>query len=338
MQSWKRELAAIALLAGMVPSSALGQDAQSAYPQRPLTLVLGYPPGGNNDFLGRLLARHMEGHLGQKVIIDYRPGAASNIGAEAAARATPDGYTLYLGGRPNTIHKVIYPDFKYDFARDLAPVGLVATTTYVMVVDNAAPIANVQDFIALAKAYPGGLTCASGGTGTTDHLLCELLQRDARIALVHVPYRGSAGAFNDVMGGRVDMYITPLACALPHIRAGKLRAIAVMSNARASALPQVPTIAETGFPRLALGAWYALMVPAGTPPPVVARLNRAINNALADPALQQAMTHHEYGLPGAPNTPESLGRLITEETERWTTILTRPSLPPPPQDGRPTQG
>ncbi|AOB30309.1 hypothetical protein AKI39_05810 [Bordetella sp. H567] len=328
MHLCKRELAAVALVGGMVPLVAGAYDAEVLYPQRPLTLVLGYPPGGNNDFLGRLLAQQMEEHLGQKIVIDYRPGAASNIGAEAVARTPPDGYTLYLGGRPNTIHKVIYPHIKYDFARDLAPVGLVATTTYVMVVDEHAPVASVEDIVALAKAYPGGLTCASGGTGTTDHLLCELFQQEAGIDMVHVPYRGSAGAFIDVMGGRVDAYITPLAAALPHIKDAKLRAIAIMSTERSSALPHVPTIAEAGYPQLALGAWYGLLVPSGTPPHAVARLNLSVNTALADPALHQALMARGYGIPTQPNTPAMLAQLIADETERWTAILRERNVKP----------
>jgi tripartite-type tricarboxylate transporter receptor subunit TctC len=290
--------------------------------------VLGYPPGGNNDFLGRLLAMHMGDDLGQKVMIEYRPGAASNIGAAAVARTAPDGYTLYLGGRPNTTHKVLYPGLKYDFSRDLTPIGLVATTTYVMVINNAAPSANVRDLVALAQAYSGGLTCASGGTGTTDHLLCELFQREAKIKMVHVPYRGSAGAFADLMGGRIDMYITPLAAASPHIAAGKLRAIAVMARSRVPALRDVPAIAESGFPRLALGAWYGLMVPAGTPPHIVARLNRAINSALTDPVWKDAMTQREYGVPPPPNTQQMLMQLIAEETDRWTAILSERNIRP----------
>jgi tripartite-type tricarboxylate transporter receptor subunit TctC len=321
MQLYRSELGVLALLGSAIPFGVQAVDIETSYPQRPLTLVVGYPPGGSADGLARLVAKQMADELGHKVIIDYRPGAAGNIGAEAVARTSPDGYTMYLAGRPNTIHKVMYPDVKYDFTQDLAPIGLIATAPYVMVVDKHAPAASVEDIVSLAKAYPGGLTCASSGTGTTEHLLCELLQQETGIDLVHVPYRGSSAAFTDVMGGRVDIYITSLSAVLPHITAGNVRAVAMMSSQRVPALPQVPTIGEAGLPSLALGVWYGLMAPAGTPPYVVTRLNQTINSVLLDPSLREALTQRSYAVPSPPNTPDTLQHMIAEETERWTAVL-----------------
>ncbi|ARP87605.1 Bug family tripartite tricarboxylate transporter substrate binding protein [Bordetella genomosp. 9] len=323
----KHELAAIALLGAVIPIGALGADIEASFPQRPITLVVGYPPGGSADVLARLVAQHMENDLGQKMIIEYRPGAGGNLGAEAVARTRPDGYTMYLAGRPNTIHKVMYPAVKYDFSHDLVPIGLVASTPYVMVVDKHAPITSVEDVVSLAKAYPGGLTCASTGTGTTEHLLCELLQQEAEIDMVHVPYRASPGAFADVIGGRVDIYIASLASTLPHIMAGNVRPVAVMANRRSPSLKDVPTIGEVGFPDLALGAWYGLTAPAGTPAHAVNRLNRAVNVLLANADVREALTQRAY-MPAQPNEPSAFANVIAEETKRWTALLEQRNIKP----------
>lgn len=320
MHFCKYELAAIALLSGAIPVSAMAADMDNLYPQRQITLVIGYPPGGGAEALARLLAKHMGEELGQKMIVDFRPGAAGNIGAKAVARARPDGHTLYLGARPNTIHKAMYPQLDYDFSKQLVPVGLVATMPYIIAVGKDAPLASVQDIIALAKAYPGAPTCASAGVGSSDHLLCAMFQQETHTDIAHVPYRGGLQAFTDVIGGRVDMRFAPLPAALPHIVAGNLRPIAVMSTVRVSDLPHTPTIAAEGFPTLALDAWYGLMAPAGTPPQVIARLNQSLNSVLVRDDVQQAMIQLAY-VPPPPDTSESFGALIAEETERWMGIL-----------------
>ncbi|ARP80489.1 hypothetical protein CAL12_06330 [Bordetella genomosp. 8] len=327
MRFCKREFVVLALLSSFIPWSATAADAERLYPQRPITLVIGFPPGGGADALARLVAKHMAEELGQNMIVDYRPGAAGNIGAKAVANTLPDGHTIYLSGRPNTIHKAMYPQLDYDFARDLQPIGLVATMPYVVAVGKDVPVASVQDVIALARAYPGASTCASAGVGTSDHLLCVMFQQETGTDIAHVPYRGSAHALADVIGGRVDMVFAPLPAALPHITAGNLRPIAVMSHLRTPNLPHTPTIAEAGFPSLALDAWYGLMAPAATPPEVVARLNQSMNAALARQELQEALLQLAY-VPPAPDTPAAFGALIEKETERWTTILQTRNVQP----------
>ena len=330
MQLGKKELAAFALISATLPGSTLAFDdreanAESApemvYPTRPVTLVIGFPAGADTDSLARLLAKYMAAPLGQKVIVEYKPGASGNIGAQTVARAKPDGYTLYVGTRPNTIHKMMYAHLEYDFSRDLVPVGLIATMPYVMVAAAHSSLSSMEDVLNMAKAYPGGVRCASGGMGSTSHLLCALLQQDMGIDLQHIPYRGAAPAMTDVIGGRIDLQIAPVAATLPHIHSGKLRPIAVMSRLRVPALPAIPTLEEAGAPGLDLGAWYGLVAPAGTPADVVAKLNRSINMALQDPELREAMDRMAFVPPPAPNTPEGFKEFIAEETKRWTSIL-----------------
>lgn len=335
MQFSGREVAAIALLSSVIPFSSMAYDAEpdpdTSFPQRQVTLVIGFPPGGGADTLARLFAKHLGEELGQSVIVDYRPGAAGNIGAKGVARSRPDGYTVYLGGRANTIHKVMYPSLDYDFSRDLVPIGLVATMPFVIAVNKDSPLASVHDIVALAKAYPGAPTCASAGVSTSDHLLCVMFQQETGTNIAHVPYRGSAQAFADVMGGRVDMHFAPLPAALPHIVAGNLRAIAAMSRQRLSSLPHTPTILEAGFPDLALDAWYGLMAPAGTPPQVVARLNRSLNAVLARQDVQHSLTELAY-TPPPPDTPEALGALIVEEADKWMRVLQQRNIMLAPPD------
>jgi tripartite-type tricarboxylate transporter receptor subunit TctC len=329
MRICTRELAALALATtATLPWDAMGSDDEAVYPQRPITLVVGYPPGGSADALARLLARYMGEVLGQRMIIAHRPGATGNIGAESVARAAPDGYTLFLAERPNTIHKAIYGHTQYDFSRDLVPLALVATKPYVMVAGVHTPIATVQDLVGLARAYPGGLSCASSGVGSVPHLLCELLQQEVGIDMLHVPYQGGAPALRDVIGGRIDIQLATVAAARPHIQAGTLRPLAVMSSERIPALPDVPTIVESGVSSLALSGWSGLLAPTGTPTHVVAKLNQAINAVLMDPALHEAMALLAFAPPRQPNTAEAFRELIAQETKLWTAILRTHNIKP----------
>jgi tripartite-type tricarboxylate transporter receptor subunit TctC len=324
MHNFQRNLAAIAMASATMPWAAMASDQEAVYPQRPVTLVIGFPAGGSADALARLIARYVGEALGQRMIVQYRPGAGGNIGAEYVARATPDGYTIFLGGRPHTIHKAMYATMKYDFAHDLVPVGLVASIPFVMVAGTHASITTVQGIVELARTYPGAMSCASAGQGTTSHLLCELLQQELDIDMQHVPYSGGAPALIDVMGGRTDIYISTVAEALPHIAAGKLRPVVAISAQRIPTMPDVPTLDEAGVSGLSgleLGDWGGLVVPAGTPAHVIAKLNRSINAALMDPALRDAMAQRAFATPPQPNTPEALKQLIAEETARWNRIL-----------------
>ncbi|ANN77164.1 Bug family tripartite tricarboxylate transporter substrate binding protein [Bordetella flabilis] len=331
MQFSRIDVAAFALFSATLPWGTMASNQEAAYPQRPLTLVIGFPAGGSADALARLIGRYMGEDLGQNVIVQYKPGAGGNIGAEYVARATPDGYTIFLGGRPNTIHKTMYGTMKYDFARDLVPVGLVARIPFIMVTRTQAPIAALQDVVRLGRAYPGALSCASAGVGTTSHLLCELLQQEVHIDMQHVPYNGGAQALTDVIGGRIDIYISTVAEALPHIRAGKLRPVVAMSAERIPTMPDVPTLGEagvSGLSALELGDWGGLLAPVGTPADVVTKLNCSINAALMGRGLRVAMAQWAFATPVQPNTPSAFKELVAAETERWNGVLRARNIVP----------
>lgn len=324
----KRQLAILTLVAGAIPIGAPAADRGVIYPERPITLVVGSTPGGGADGLARLIAKHMADDLGQRVLVSNRPGAAGNVAAEFVARAAPDGYTLYISIRPNTIHKIMYEHLKFDIRTDLVPVGLLATVPTVLVSGASAPMEDINDVVGLAQAYPGAVSCASTGVGSTAHLMCELFQQETGTSILHVAYRGSAPAFTDVIGGRVDFLIAALPAALPHIQAGTARPIAMVSPQRAAILPDVPTTEEAGLSGIDLDAWFGLMAPAGTPAAAIARLNQSINAILLNREVQDAFISQGYVAPLRPNTPETLARLISEETERWTTIVRERNIKP----------
>jgi len=315
------DLAALALLTGVIPMGAAAAESAQDYPERPIKLVSGAPPGAEGAMLAHLIAEHMGQDLGQRLIVEHKPGAAHNIAGEAVARSKPDGYTLHIGGRPNTIHKVMYPSIEYDYARDLAPVGVIGTMTPILVAGMHTPIHSVQDLVKIAKERPGELTCASTGVATTAHLLCEILKEVWDIDLTHIPYRGSAAAITDMIGGQTDVQITVVASTLPYIKTGKLRPLATFGSARLPTLPDVPTLRELGVPVQDYRIWTALLVPTGTPPQIIERLNQSLNTALNNPKMVETMLQNGMDPATAPNSPAELKNLIASETELWTGIL-----------------
>src|SRR5260221_8254846 len=260
---------AFALLALLLCTAAQAQD---AYPSKPLRLILPFPPGGGTDILGRLVAERLAARLGQPVVTDNRGGAGGNVGAEAAARAAPDGYTLLFAATTLAISPSLYAKLNYDL-KDLAPISLVATVPNVMITHPSVPARTLQEFIALARAKPGELNFGSGGNGTSNHLGGELFNMVAGVKLVHIPYKGVNLAMNDAMAGNVQLVLIGITAAAPQIKAGRLRALAVLAPQRSAALPDVPTAAASGLPDLDVTTWYGLLAPAGTPRPIIARLN-----------------------------------------------------------------
>jgi len=322
-RSMARTAALLLAGAALLPTAA---RAAEAYPERPVTLVVGYAAGGATDIVARLIAKSLSDSLGQPVVVENRTGANSNIGAEVVARAKPDGYTLYVGSIANTINRTLYEKLNYDFKQDFAPVALLATIPNILVAHPKLPIKSVQEYIAYAKQHPGKLTCASSGSGSSIHLSCEIFKMETGTDILHVPYRGSGPAVADLLGGQVDSMFDNLPSSLPHVKAGKLRALGVTSLERAPFAPDVPTLAESGLPGFSVQSWFAVMAPAKTPQPVVAKLNEAINQGLGSAAMREAYAAAGFVLPAEPNTPATLQKFIDSEIDKWGKVVTTAGL------------
>ena len=287
-------------------------------------MILPFPPGGGTDILGRLIAERLAAALGQPVVLEHRGGAGGNVGAEAAAKSAPDGYTMVLAAPSLAISRSLYRKLNYDAVKDLAPVGLVATVPNVLVTHPSVPAATLAEFIAYARARPGQLNFGSGGSGTSNHLAGELFNLVAGVRLVHVPYKGVNLAMNDVLGGQVQLVVIGIPAAAPHIKAGKLRALAVIAPKRSVALPDVPTVAEAGLPGYDVTTWYGVLVPAGTPRPIVVRLNAELVRAMRSDDLQERLA--AMATDPATGTPEEFGELLQQEIAKWAKVVREAGL------------
>jgi tripartite-type tricarboxylate transporter receptor subunit TctC len=289
------------------------------YPTKPIRIVVGYAAGGATDVIARIVGQKLAEELGQPVVVENRPGAGASIGSDFVAKSAPDGYTLFMGTIANTINTTLYRRLPFDFERDFAPISLVATVPNVMVVNPSVPAKTVQEFIALAKAKPNEIYFASSGSGSSIHLSGELFNMVAGVKMVHVPYKGSAPAVIDLMGGQVQAMFDNLSSSLPHVKAGKLRALAVTSATRSPAAPDIPTMAEAGLPDCEVLSWFALMAPAKTPQPIIDRLNAATVKLLGQDDVKQKLD--AIGADPAPSTPQELGALIRSETAKWAKVV-----------------
>jgi tripartite-type tricarboxylate transporter receptor subunit TctC len=290
-------------------------DAQALdYPTRPVKLVVGFPAGGPTDVLARLIGQRLSERLGQQFVVENKPGAGSNIATEGVVKSAPDGYTILVCASANTINTSLYKRLSFDFARDLAPVAGLARVPNALLVHPAVPARSVPEFIAYAKTNAGKVNMASSGAGTTPHLAGELFKAMAGVDLTHVPYKGSAPAVTDLVGGQVQVWFGDLPTGLPHIRSGAIRALAVTTAARSDVLPDLPPIADT-VPGFEASAWFGFVVPKGTPAEIVDKLNREINAALADPKVQARIA----GLGSSPMimTAAEFGAFIASETAKW---------------------
>ncbi|WP_454688749.1 Bug family tripartite tricarboxylate transporter substrate binding protein [Achromobacter aloeverae] len=310
-------------LGAIAPAQA---ETQTNYPSHPVTMIVGYAAGGATDIVARLLAKSLTQELGQTFVVENRTGANSNIGAEAVTRAAPDGYTLYVGSIANTINMTLYSKLNYDVNKDFAPIGMMASVPNILVVNPKVPVHNVKEYIAYAKAHPGKLSCASSGSGSSIHLSCELFKMETGTDILHVPYRGSGPAVADLLGGQVDSMFDNMPSSLPHVRAGKLRALGVTTLQRVSFAPDVPTLAESGLPGFSVESWFGLMAPAGTPPAVIERLNTALNKALKDPELRATYEKSGFVLPPADNSPKTFGAFVAAETAKWAKVVKQANL------------
>ena len=315
----QRALSCARLLALGLASVAFAATGQAAdYPTHPVHWVVGYPPGGTTDIVARLVGHWLSERLGQQFIIENKPGAGNNIATEAAINAPPDGYTVFLVNPANAINATLYRKLSFNFMRDTLPVGGIMRVPNVMEVNPAVPARTVADFIAYAKANPGKINWASSGNGTSVHLSGELFKMMTGVDLTHVPYRGSAPALTDMISGTVQVMFDNMPSSLPHIQAGKLRALAVTTAQRSEALPDVPTVAET-VPGYEASAFFGMSVPKGTPADVVERLNKEINAGLADPGMKAKLA--ELGGMLIPGTPAQFGELVAQETEKWAKVI-----------------
>ena len=296
----------------------IGQAFALDYPTRPVRWVVTYPPGGGTDITARIVGQWLSERLGQQFIIENKPGAGNNIGTESVVNAAPDGYTLLLVNPANAINTTLYSKLSFNFLRDIAPVAGIMRVPNVMEVNPLVPAKTVAEFIAYAKANPGKINWATSGNGTSVHLSGELFKIMAGVQLTHVPYRGSAPALTDMISGTVDVMFDNMPPSLPHIRAGKLRALAVTTNMRSDALPDVPTVAET-VPGYEASAFYGMGVPKGTPPEIIDKLNKEINAGLADPKIKARLA--ELGGMLIPGSPADFGKLVADETDKWAKVI-----------------
>ena len=294
-------------------------SAQS-YPNRTIRLVVPFPAAGTTDILARAAAQKLTEAFGQSVVVDNRPGAAGNIGADLVAKSAPDGYTLLMGTvGTHAINPSLYSKMPYDHVKDFVPVVLVAGVPNVLVVNPALPVNSVADLIKLAKDKPGQINFASSGSGTSIHLSGELFRTMAGVDITHVPYKGSSPALIDLIGGQVQIMFDNLPSALPQIKAGKLRAIAVTSLKRAPVLPDVPTISESGLPGFEASSWFGVLAPAGTPAPIVARINAEVNKWLQSAEAREKLL--SQGAEAAGGSPEQFANHIRAESEKWAKVV-----------------
>ena len=292
--------------------------AQAAWPSQPIHLIVPYPAGGGADAIARLLGAKLTDMWGQQVSIENKGGAGGNIASDAAAKSPPDGYTMYLGAEFLTTNPHVYPKLSYDPVADLQPVTAVVQYPTVVALPNSSPAKTVQEFIDYAMSNPGR-TFGTPGHGTGPHLAGELFKRAAGIELTHVPYRGAAPGLNDLIPGRIDSFFNNIAPVVPLMRQGQVRGLAVTTARRSGAAPEVPTIAESGLPGFDVPGWYAIFVPAKSPPEIVAKMNTDVNAAIADATVKARL--EDLGLFVGGSTPEALGAYVRTETEKWGPVI-----------------
>ena len=309
-----RFLTALALLA-QAATAARADD----FPNRPIRLIVPYPPGGPNDILARMVGQRMSDILKQPIVVDNRGGQAGVLGTDAIAKAKRDGYTIGIVSASALVISPSMEQVAYDTHKDFAPVTLVATVPEMLVVATSVPAKSMDELVQLAKAQPGKLNFASSGPGSLPHLAGELFKLTAKIDIVHVPYRGAAPAINDLLGQQVQMTFLDLPAILPQIKAGTLRPIALGARARAPTAPDVPITAEVGMPDLLIENWYGMIAPAATPPAIIATLNRAAGEAMADPQVRQKLA--DQGLTLAPDSPEEFRSFIEAEAVKWAKVI-----------------
>lgn len=314
---------AATLAVPLVAGSALrapDAQAQTPFPARSARLVVPFPPGGSLDNVGRLLAQKLSEAWGQQVVVENRPGAGGNVGADAVAKSPPDGYTVVMGAlSTHAVNPSLYPSMPYDAVRDFAPLSLVAVTPNVLIVNAASPIASVRDLVALAKANPGKVNFGSGSNGSAGHLAGELFKVDTGTDIAHIPYKGGAPALQALIAGDTQFMFDNLANAMAQVKGGRVRAIAVTTAQRSKLAPELPTMAESGMPGFDISTWFGLLAPAGTPPDVVAKWNAGIVAAINAPDVREKMI--AQGADPSPTTPAEFAAFIAKERDKYARIV-----------------
>jgi tripartite-type tricarboxylate transporter receptor subunit TctC len=298
---------------------AWGVAAAQGYPSQPIRMIAPFPPGGSVDITARLIAEPLAAQLGTRIIIDNRSGASGNIGMEAAARASADGYTIVLNTIPLVTNQALFDKLTWDPIKDFAPIGMVATSPHVLVIPKHVPAASVDDLVKLARSKPGRMSYASAGVGTTFHICGEMFKDSTGTFILHVPYRGGGPALLDTLSGQVDMSFPTLSAALPHVKAGTLRALAVTGSTRSSLLPEVPTLQEAGVKEFQFTQWLALLAPAATPRPVITRLSSALRETLNTRELRDKFEQQAF-VPFV-TTPEEAAKFIADEAQRLSRVI-----------------
>ncbi|NDY83872.1 tripartite tricarboxylate transporter substrate binding protein [Orrella sp. NBD-18] len=311
--------ASVLLLTGLATALPFSVSAQANYPDKSVRIVVGFSAGGSTDVVARLLAKELGEEFGQSFIVENKPGAGSNIAAEYVARAPADGYTLLMMAVTSTINQTLYPNLKFDILKDLTPVALGAKVPNLLVVNPKVPVNSVKELVAYANKNPGKLNFASSGSGTSIHMTGELFKINTKIDVSHIPYKGSSPAMTDLVGGQVQFMFDNMPSALPLVQSGKLRALAVTSPQRSAAVPDVPTMAEAGFPGFDVSSWFGLMAPAKTPDAVVQKLNAAVAKALASPELKKRLA--DLGATSQSMTTAEFGDFVKNEVKVWGDVV-----------------
>lgn len=307
------------LACAAVCAAASGLATAQDYPNKPVKLVVPYPPGGPTDIVARVVAQKLQEQMGQPFVIDNKPGAGANTGAEAVARSAPDGYTLLVATTAHAINPSLFSKLTYQLLKDLTPVSQLTSGPLVIVANPALPAQNIQELIALAKGKSGGLNFGSSGNGQSTHLSAELFSAMAGVKMSHVPYKGSAPALTDVMAGQTDLMFDTMLSAMPHVKAGKLKALAVTSSQRSPVAPNIPTVAESGLPGYEAIAWNGILAPAGTPKEVIARLNTELRKVLENPDVRQRF--EAQGFAASWNSPTDFGNFLQAEVGKWAKVV-----------------
>lgn len=311
--------ASMIFLASLAGAMTLPSAAQTDYPNKSVRIVVGFSAGGTTDVVARLLAKELSEELGQSFVVENKPGAGSNIATEFVARAPADGYTLLMMAVTSTINQTLYPNLKFDVTKDLTPVALGAKVPNVLVINPKLPINSVKELVDYANKNPGKLNFASSGSGTSIHMTGELFKINTKIDVSHIPYKGSSPALTDLVGGQVQFMFDNMPSAMPLIKSGKLRALAVTAPERSVAAPDVPTMAEAGYPGFDVSSWFGLMAPAQTPGAIVQKLNTAVAKALAKPELQKRLI--ELGANPQPMTIAEFSAFVNKEVQTWATVV-----------------